>query len=276
MRERVPPMEFRVQRPRRPAGDDDGTAQAVSYDVPGMADRPVCVLLPGFDGSGRLFAPLLAHAPLPFDPRVVALPSDAPRDYDELVPWVMARLPTDCPFALLAESFSGPIAIRIAASQPGFLTHLILVATFLRSPLQRWLAPFGPLAGPALFARPPPAFVVRALLAGCDADAALVATLRDAMADLPPTVATARGRAARGADEAASLARVTVPTLWIQASADRLLRPGHVGEARAALPTARFATLNGPHTILQRRPRECTEAIGRFLASPSPSMPAGS
>ncbi len=87
-----------------------------------MADRPVCVLLPGFDGGGRLLAPRLAEAPLPFDPRLVALPSDTARDYDELVTWVMARLPTDRPFSLLAESFSGPIAIRIASRPPKHLT----------------------------------------------------------------------------------------------------------------------------------------------------------
>ena len=39
-----------------------------------MSDRPLCLLLPGFDGTGRLFAPLLAEGRLPFEPRVVALP----------------------------------------------------------------------------------------------------------------------------------------------------------------------------------------------------------
>lgn len=240
---------------------------APGYLVRGMADLPACVLLPGFDGSGRLFAPLLAEAPLPFDPRVVALPPDVPRDYHELVTWVTARLPADRPFVLLAESFSGPIAIRIASRQPKLLTHLVLVATFLRSPLQPWLAPFGPLARPAFFARPPPALVVRALLAGWDADASLVGTVRDAMTSLTPAVAAARARAARGADEGAALARVTVPTLWLRASADRLLRPGHVVDAVESIAAARVATVDGPHMILQRRPRERLDSIERFLAS---------
>jgi pimeloyl-[acyl-carrier protein] methyl ester esterase len=230
-----------------------------------MVDRPVCVLLPGFDGSGQLFAPLLAAAPLPFEPRVLALPSDVPRDYDQLLGWVTARLPTDRPFALLAESFSGPVAIEIAARRPVLLSHLILAATFLRSPVKPWLAPFGALAGQALFARPPPAWAVRLLLAGRDSDAALVASLQAAMAILPPSVAAARARAALAADERTAFSLVVVPTLMISATADRLLRSEHSIDALSSRPATQVAAIDGPHLILQRRPRECLDAIGRFL-----------
>jgi pimeloyl-ACP methyl ester carboxylesterase len=231
-----------------------------------MAARPTCVLLPGFDGSGQLFAPLLAAARLPFEPSVLSLPTDTPRDYDQLVDWVVARLPADRPFALLAESFSGPLAIRIAARHPIHLTHLILAATFLRAPLNAWLSPLGALAGPILFARPPPAWAVRLLLAGRDADAALVASLRAAMVALPPTVAAARARTALEADERAALSRIAVPTLMLRATRDRLLRLGHADDALASLPSAQVASIDGPHLILQRRPRECLEVIARLLA----------
>lgn len=233
-----------------------------------MLERPLCILLPGFDGSGRLFAPFLAETPLPFEPRVIALPSDAPRGYDELTARVVDQLPTDRPFALLAESFSGPLAIRFASRRPRLLTHLVLVATFLRSPLQPWLARLAGLARPALFARPPPAPAVRALLAGWDAPRSVVAAVRDAMAILSPPVAAARASAALSADEGAAFARITAPTLWVRASADYLLRSGHVDDARAFRPDARIVLVEGPHMILQRRPRECLAAIGRFLAGP--------
>lgn len=233
-----------------------------------MPALPLCLLLPGFDGSGRLFDPLLAEANLPFEPRVVALPSDVPRGYDELVAWLERQLPAE-PFMLLAESFSGPLAIRIAALHPDRVTNLVLVATFLRSPLRPWLAPFAPLAGPALFARPPPAFAVRALLAGWDAPPSLVNAIRAAMAILPGEIAAARARAALAADEAATLTGVSAPTLWIQAGEDQLLRAGHVDDVRAVRPDVGVASIDGPHTILQRWPRECLNAIGRFLAHPA-------
>jgi pimeloyl-ACP methyl ester carboxylesterase len=224
-----------------------------------------CILLPGFDGSGRLFAPLLAESLGPLDPLVLALPSDAPLGYAELVEWVEPRLP-DQPCVVLAESFSGPLAIRLALRNPGRVSRLILAATFLRSPLSPWLAPFGVLALPFLFARPPPAIAVRALLAGRDAPAPLVDAIRDAMAELPAGVATARARAALTADEEAAFARVTAPTLWIRATADRLLRAGHVADVRVARPDTQVVAVDGPHTILQRRPRQCAAAIAAFLA----------
>ncbi len=231
-----------------------------------MSDRPLCLLLPGFDGTGRLFAPLLAEDRLPFEPRIVALPIDAPRGYDELTTWLADRLPTDRRFALLAESFSGPLAIRIASRRPGLLTHLVLVATFLRSPLKPWLAVvLGRLARPALFTRPPPAVAIRALLTGQDAAPPIVAAVRDAMTVLPPEVAVARARAALSADESGAFASATVPTLWIRASADQLLRPGHVDEALNSRPDARVLSIDGPHMLLQRRPRECAAAIERFF-----------
>src|SRR5512138_710960 len=149
-----------------------------------MPTLPLFILLPGFDGSGQLFAPLLAEERLPFEPHVVALPADLPRGYEELVAWLEPRLPTE-PFGLLAESFSGPLAIRLAARHAERVTHLVLAATFLRSPLRSWLAPFAALARPALFSRPPPAIGIRTLLAGWDAPADLVDAIRGAMAVLP-------------------------------------------------------------------------------------------
>lgn len=237
-------------------------------DAPLMPALPLLLLLPGFDGSGRLFEPLLAQEDLPFEPHVVALPADVPRDYEELLFWLEPQLPIE-PFGLLAESFSGPLAIRLAARHPERVTHLILAATFLRSPLAPCLRPFAPLARPFIFARPPPALAVRALLAGWDAPPALVETIREAMAILPPEIAAARARAALASDVASTFAQVTVPTLWIQAVEDHLLRASHVDDARKVRPETRVASVAGPHTILQRRPRECLAEIRRFLASPA-------
>lgn len=171
-----------------------------------MPRSPLCLLLPGFDGSGRLFAPLLSEPKLPFNPRVVGLPVDAPRGYDELAAWLEPHLPSE-PFVLLAESCSGPLAIRIAVRYPDRVTHLVLAATFLRSPLHPWLAPFAGLARPTLFSGPPPAFAVRALLTGWDAPPNLVEAIRGVMAVLPAEVALARARAAVGADETSAFAR---------------------------------------------------------------------
>jgi pimeloyl-ACP methyl ester carboxylesterase len=92
------------------------------YSVDSTTDRrsadvrsPILVLLPGLDGTGKLFAEFLKVIESRIDTLVVAYPSDTPMSYDELERLVLASLPADRPFVLLGESFSGPLAIRIAA-----------------------------------------------------------------------------------------------------------------------------------------------------------------
>jgi hypothetical protein len=47
---------------------------------------------------------------------VVAYPKDVPMNYDELETLVTAALPTDRPFVLLGESFSGPAAVAASVA----------------------------------------------------------------------------------------------------------------------------------------------------------------
>lgn len=110
------------------------------------------VLLPGLDGTGTLFTPLLDH--LAATPVVASYPPE-PLSYERLLAQV-ARLLPDGPFVILAESFSGPLAIRLAYRRPPGLQALVLVSSFPRFPWGRWLrwsvAPwmFSRLPGPAL------------------------------------------------------------------------------------------------------------------------------
>ena len=76
------------------------------------------VLLPGMDGTGIFFEDFAAVAQPEFDPVIVRYPDDPSRGYAGLEPVARAALPRDKPFLILGESFSGPIAISIAASNP--------------------------------------------------------------------------------------------------------------------------------------------------------------
>ena len=79
---------------------------------------PAVVLLPGLDGTGKLFAELVKSLDPGVSAIVVAYPRDQPMGYEELDTLVMSvlnKLPPDQRYVLLGESFSGPLAIRIAA-----------------------------------------------------------------------------------------------------------------------------------------------------------------
>src|SRR5688572_4533538 len=93
-------------------------------------------LLPGLDGTATLhsaFAAAVSHA---FDSvTVVSYPTDQALGYSALESLARAALPPVAPFVLLGESFSGPIALSIAADPPPNLVGLVLSTTFARSPV---------------------------------------------------------------------------------------------------------------------------------------------
>lgn len=219
-----------------------------------MADaaRARALLLPGIDGSGRLFGPLLAAEPK-LDVEVVSYPPDAPLGIDELVALVRTRLP-EGPFLLVAESFSGPIAIRLAAGRPPGLAGLVLAATFLHAPLPPLLRPAAALAVPPVLALPLPAAFVRLFLAGTDAPDALVEEVRRAVAAVSPAVLARRVADALAVDVREDLARVHAPILFLAPARDHLVRTDAAEEVLAVHPDAEVVTLEAPHMILQRCP----------------------
>src|SRR5688572_22228863 len=128
-----------------------------------MHQPPRIVLLPGLDGTGKLFAPLLGALEPEFECQVVSYP-DSLTDYAAHEAHVRAVLPKDRPFMVLGESFSGPIAVRLGANPPPSLAGIILSASFLRSP-HAWLGIFR-IGLRLLPKRRPPMFIGEFFLLG--------------------------------------------------------------------------------------------------------------
>jgi pimeloyl-[acyl-carrier protein] methyl ester esterase len=231
------------------------------------ARRLTGLLLPGIDGSGRLFGPLLDARPRAFRPEVVSYPPDVPLGLDELVAFVRPRLPRGR-FVLVAESFSGPVAVRLAAARPAGLEALVLAATWLHDPLNPLLHPLRALVGARLFGLAMPAALVRWLVAGLDAPDALVREVQRAVAAVSPAVMARRAAEALRADVREELARVEVPILLLAPTRDQLLRGDVADELLALRPDAEVALLDSPHMILQRCPQACLARIEEFLAPP--------
>ena len=111
----------------------------------------VIVLLPGMDGTGLLFGPLAEAIGGGLQTVTVSYPPDIPLSYRELLPLVRSALPREAPYLLIGESFSGPLALMLAAEGPPNLKALLLVSTFIRNPI-RWIPKrAGALASPAVF-----------------------------------------------------------------------------------------------------------------------------
>ena len=229
-------------------------------------DRLLVLMLPGLDGTGRLFGPILGQLSGGLEPTVVQFPADRALGYDELVSYADAFVPRGRPFALLGESFSGPLVLRMAARQPPGLVAVILVASFHRHPISR---PLSCLLRPfvsVIFSRPPPALIVRHFLAGYDAPSPLVAEIRDATSMVQGGVLAARVRASLSIDTTEALAACRVPILYIGGSEDRLLRRGVLSDLRAIQPATEAHVLPAPHLVLQRQPNAAAALISEFMA----------
>ena len=221
------------------------------------------VLLPGLDGTGELFADFVA-ALTGTDARVIAYPPDRAMTYAEHEGVVRDQLPGDEDYFLLAESFSGPIGISIAASTPPRLRGLILCCTFASNPLPF----FGPLATvfnklPAV--RMPPALAAPWLYAG-RATPELRRAHASAMAQVSPAVLRARVAAVLGVDYRSLLQRIEVPMLYLRAKADRMI-PATAGRALLELrPEVELMEFDAPHFLLQTEPQACARAVEKFMA----------
>ncbi len=225
------------------------------------AAHPLLVLLPGMDGTGLMFEPFL-KASGDFENLVVRYPQGLTA-YSDCIAFARAALPADRPFLLLGESFSGPVAIALAAERPAGLVGLVLCVTFARNPRPglAWLSPLL-RALPAL--RLPLPLLRRLLLGGHPPEALL--QLANAMLPLVP-ILTLKQRllAVVAVDTTPLLARVQVPVLALCASQDRLVPKAATQWLRDHLPALDIATLKGPHWLLQTRPEAAVLVIKDFL-----------
>lgn len=231
-------------------------------------------MLPGLDGTGLLFRDFRAALPPGLVGVAASFDGAAATPYAELA----AGLPLpDVPFAVLGESFSGPLALRLAARARGRVVAVILVASFARCP-RRALAWLAPLAAGALLPTRIPDAALRRLLLGEDAGPLDLAALRLVGRFVKPAVVAQRLAALARVDARRELAALDVPILCLRAARDALV-PASAGEAlRRTGARVEVRDVDGPHLLLLRRPRECACAVSEFVRArvrPAPAPRTG-
>lgn len=82
------------------------------------------VILPGLDGTDLLLGRFVDLAPVDCRVKVLPLPDNPADDYESLAASVAERIRPMGPCHLIAESFSGPLAIRIAQRHPELIRQL--------------------------------------------------------------------------------------------------------------------------------------------------------
>ncbi|HEV8695906.1 MAG TPA: alpha/beta hydrolase [Lysobacter sp.] len=217
------------------------------------------IVLPGLDGGADLRVEFVAALAPEFAATVLAYPNDLALDYDGLTEWVRERLPRDEAFVLIAESFSGPVAIKLAAARPDGLIGVVLTATFaraLRLASLRFMTGLLPL-------RKLPMLPAMLLMMGRWSTREWKQRLRVALAAVDQAVLRRRLLAAATVDVAALVADIECPILYLRASRDRIVSPDSWAAIRDRSHNAVCIGIEGPHMLLQAKPLECAAAVKR-------------
>jgi pimeloyl-[acyl-carrier protein] methyl ester esterase len=230
--------------------------------TPAAAVHTSIVLLPGLHGTARPFEPFLQECPARYSPLTVSFPRDEPLGYEQLEDYVLPLLPQAERLVLLGESFSGPLAIRLAARRPKGLVAVVLSASFVRSPVPALLR-HAPLSFMSRLTAPES--LLRFLLAGEERWSHLLPLIRKEVQEIRPHVLEARVRALLSVDVRRELAACPVPLLYLQAKHDHIVPPRCFRDVAATRSDVACCVLDAPHIILQAAPREAWQCIERFL-----------
>jgi pimeloyl-ACP methyl ester carboxylesterase len=214
------------------------------------------------DGTGTLFAPLISELG-PNVSTVVVRYADRPQDYAAHETTALSALPEGQTYVLLGESFSGPIAISIAARSPPRLLGYILCCSFLTCP-RRVLRLMRPLLGFLPPQRVPDALAAHFLM-GRFATAELHELHAGALKQMSPETLVARLKAIAYVDVRDKVARASVPGLYLRATEDRMV-PGSAATTFAKLAAnGMIVDVEGPHFLLQSNPAKAARIITTFI-----------
>ena len=222
--------------------------------------KPRVVVLPGMHGTTNLLKEFADATPSSVEVELVPLPAGR-LDYTALTAHFEATLQLDSNSVLVAESFSGPLAIMLAARCN--IAALVLCNTFAKAPYPSVLR-FLPLS---LAARiPPPRLLIRYFAVGMGAPLPVVDRVRATIASVQRDVLVFRTRCVLTVDVTAELARCTAPILYLHGNEDRIIGEKSVREivAAASKPIS-VARIPGPHLVLMTAPNEAWRSISEFI-----------
>ncbi|MES0133434.1 lysophospholipase [Mesorhizobium sp. M0016] len=225
-------------------------------------ERKKIVILPGLDGTGRLLVDFAEQLERHFfQVEVISYPTQEPYTYDALLDIVRSQLPNE-DFILIGESFSGPLAIRIASENPPFLKAVVLGASFARVdfPLKRVIAGVLQWVPFALI----PFVFLNALLMGGRATPNQRHELKGALGILHPDVARMRVKEVLTVDLTNSGLTVSQPLLYLNASADLLIGAQATEALATIVEDMSIKDIPAPHFLFQMEPALCAQAVMEF------------
>jgi pimeloyl-ACP methyl ester carboxylesterase len=221
------------------------------------------ILLPGLDGTDVFFRPLLAALPEWIMPMVVQFPTAGGNAYSDLLRLVCSALAETDRCYVLGWSFSGPLALMLAAAEPGKIQGVILASSFVRPPRPiyarlRWGAVV------------PTIWVIRACrripvwLSQKPTDR-LRQDKTETWTRVKASMVAARIRALLNVDARELLKGCPVSILCIAGNDDGIVPQRNVTEIVAVRPSVQVRMIDGQHFALYTNPKAAVAAITEFM-----------
>ncbi|GEA06418.1 hypothetical protein KUL42_11790 [Alteromonas sp. KUL42] len=220
----------------------------------------VClVMLPGMDGTGMMFEPLLQCLPSNLNHKIIPIPEVHFSSHHELAETILSDLPDDqC--IILAESFSGRTAYELCLLAPEKIIHVVFAASFLDNPNKLTaLSSLLPLS--LLKSTLVPNWLLKSLLFG--SDQAPIKLLNDSLTKVDTVLL--RNRLQIIANLTKPKKRLSIGATVINASKDHLVSSdAQNGIARVFLNTMQHEIEVG-HFVLQAAPQNVAAIVTHVI-----------
>lgn len=219
------------------------------------------LILPGLDGTGTLLSEVAELLKSKHEVTVIRYASDL-YAYQDLKTKVQTALPAD-DYIIVAESFSGPLAVMIASENPTGLQGVVFVATFAKTPFKvpkflTYLVDITPTKS-RLLSR-----LAQPFLMGRWATPEFTTRFKQVMHAVPASTMAGRLREVLKVDVVQKLMAIDIPTIYLSARDDRLI-PSRMASDFDRLPPNVFE-IAGPHFLLQANAKESSKHILGFAA----------
>lgn len=218
------------------------------------------ILLPGLDGTGLLFQPLLEQLGNSLSAQVIRYPPDQCLSVQELAAQVRQEVAFDHDTVLLAESFSGLVAMELL--RQGIPLHSVIFCASFASAPRPWLLQLAMLLPlETLIRLPLPDGLLRLL----GLNARLVGLIRQVREQVSPAVFAYRLRliaAARQQQES----RWEIPCHYWRAADDWAVPERCAVELQRYFSHVEMTRIaQSGHFLLQSQPAACVAAIQRIV-----------
>ena len=207
--------------------------------------RPLVLLIPGLDGTGRFYQPHVAELSIRYRVRPWEFRTRAPFGFDDLVAELAEGTCDENPgsMVIVGESFGGPVAMHFALAHPDRVRGLVLINAFaayrrrvrinlacLTAPMLRW---------PVI--RAVKTVVADRILASEGIPAAQRRLYHETVRLIDPAAYRQRLELVRTVDLADRLGEINVPTLILASGRDKLVSSIRAGRFMASrIPNARL------------------------------------